>query len=318
MSIAGRPLALRGNMGGALLAAPGRAALRAVDLAADRMFASALARPAPGAVVTFAGVQGGAGVSTLTLLACGAVTRASERPAVAIDVAASTRGGLGGHAGEWSQTSAESTAELVIAGGTLARPYAETADGIHVISDEPQARIGADRTARRLLAQTAAAVQRDASDHELAALARARVRDAELHELAGANPSRRRTALAKLVRAARGPHSLVGLDLGLADDELLEQCAPLSDLHVWVVAARHDDLEVARRRLLGHELVAAREIVLAWLPDGRRVGSRGLRSLGEARGCPVARLARFDHADGWAAREHACRTALETMCRQLD
>lgn len=282
------------------------------------MFASALARPAPGAVVTFAGVQGGAGVSTMTLLACGAVTRASERPAVAIDVATSTRGGLGGHAGEWSQTSAESTAELVIAGGTLARPYAETADGMHVISDEPQARVGADQTARRLLAQSAAAVQRDASDHELAVLARAGVRDAVFDELAGVNPSRRRVALAKLVRAARGPHSLVGLDLGLADDELLEQCAPLSDLHVWVVTARRDDLEVARRRLLGHELVAAREIVLAWLPDGQRVGSRGLRSLGEARGCPVARLARFDHADGWAAREQACRTALETMCRQLD
>ena len=305
-------------MGGALLASPGRAALRAVDLAADRVFASALARPAPGAVVTFAGVQGGAGVSTMTLLACGAVTRASERPAVAIDVAASTRGGLGGHAGEWSQTSAESTAELVIAGGKLARPYAETADGMHVISDEPQARVAADQTARRLLAETAAAVQRDASDHELAALARARVHDVALDEFAGVNPRRRRVALAKLVRAARGPHSLVGLDLGLADDELLEQCAPLSDLHVWVVAARRDDLEVARRRLLGHELVADREIVLAWLPDGQRVGSRGLRSLGEARGCPVARLARFDHADGWAARELACRTALETLCRQLD
>ena len=123
--------------------------------------------------MTFAGVQGGAGVSTVTLLACGAVTRASEHPAVAIDLAAGTRGGLGGLAGAWSQTSAETTAELVIAGGRLARPYTQTQDGVHIISAEPQAVVAIDQTARKLLAATAEAVERHAADSELAALARA-------------------------------------------------------------------------------------------------------------------------------------------------
>ncbi|HWC27166.1 MAG TPA: hypothetical protein VG474_11335, partial [Solirubrobacteraceae bacterium] len=152
----GRALALRGAGRSAPFAAPRRVARRAADLAAGRVLASALARPTPGAVVAFAGVQGGAGVSTLALLVCGAVTRATQRPAVALDLAGGTRGGLGALAGAWSQCSAQSTAEHVLAGATLARPYAESSDGVHIISDEPQAAIAADRVARRLLAQTAA------------------------------------------------------------------------------------------------------------------------------------------------------------------
>jgi hypothetical protein len=124
-------------------------------------------------------------------------------------------------------------------------------------------------------------------------------------------------ALQKLVHAARAPHSLVAIDLGLADDQLLANHAVVSDLHVWVVAARRDDLEVARRRLLSHEVPAGRELVLAWLPDGARVDSRGLRSLGDARGCPVARLARFDRAGSWADRERMCQSGLEALCRRL-
>ena len=314
MSPAARALALRGSALRPRLVAVSR---HASALVTSRLGTSALVRSAPGSVVTFAGVQGGAGVSTMTLLACGAVTRASEHPAVAIDLAAATRGGLGGVAGTWSQTSAETTAELVIAGGRLARPYTQTQDGVHVISDEPQAAVTIDQTARKLLAATADAVERHAADQEFAALARACVSDAAIEEFAGANPETRRAALHKLVSAARGPHSLVAIDLGLADSELLARHAVLSDLHVWVVAARRDDLEVARRRLLSHEVVADRELVLAWLPDGERVGARGLRSLGEARGCPVARFARFDRAGSWPDRERACRSGLEALCRHL-
>ena len=282
-----------------------------------RFGSSPLERSAPGSIVTFAGVQGGAGVSTVTLLAAGAVTRASERPAVAIDLAAGTRGGLGGYAGAWSQASAESTAELVIAGGCLARPYTETEHGAHVISEAPQAAVAIDLTARELLAATAAAVNRGARDDELAALARACVDTASIDEFAGASPVRQRAALHKLVRVARTPHSLVAIDLGLADDTQLAHHAVVSDLHVWVVAARRDDLEVARRRLLSHDVVADLELVLVWLPDGERVGSRALRSLGDARGCPVARFACFDRSGSWADREHACRSGLEALCRQL-
>ncbi len=286
-------------------------------LVRTRFGSSALERSAPGAVVTFAGVQGGAGVSTVTLLAAGAITRASERPAVAIDLAAGTRGGLGGYAGAWSQTSAETTAELVIAGGRLARPYTETQDGAHVISEAPQASVAIDQVARELLAATAAAVKRGARDDELAALARAWIDTASIDEFAGASPLPQRTALHKLVRVARTPHSLVAIDLGLADDAQLAHHAVVSDLHVWVIAARRDDLEVARRRLLSHDVVADRELVLAWLPDGERIWSRALRSLGDARGCPVARLACFARTGSWADREHACRSGLEALCRQL-
>ena len=314
MSAAGRALAPRGTTPRPRLAAVPR---RTAALVRTRFGSSALERSAPGAVVTFAGVQGGAGVSTVTLLAAGAVTRASDRPAVAIDLAAGTRGGLGGYAGAWSQASAETTAELVIAGGRLARPYTETEDGVHVISEAPQAAIGIDLTARELLAATAAAVNRGARDDELAALVRACVDTASIDEFAGASPVTRRMALHKLVHVARAPHSLVAIDLGLADDAQLAHHAVVSDLHVWVVAGRRDDLEVARQRLLSHDVVADRELVLVWLPDGERVGSRALRSLGDARGCPVARLACFDRSGSWADREHACRSGLEALCRQL-
>ena len=267
--------------------------------------------------MTFAGVQGGAGVSTAVLLACGAVKRASDRPTVAIDLAAGTRGGLGGIAGAWSQTSAEATAQLVIAGANLARPYVQTEDGIHVISDAPQASIAIDQTARRLLAAAASAVERHAADDELAALARAGVEMAAIDELVGADPATQRAALDKLIRTAAVPHSLVAIDLGLADDAALARHAPVGDLHVWVVAARRQDLEVARRRLLGHEVVADRELVVAWQPAGERVGSRALRGLGDARGCPVVRLATFDPGDSWEVRERACRSGLEALCRHL-
>jgi hypothetical protein len=314
VTAAARAFGLRGSALRPRLAAVPR---HASELVASRLGTSALVRSPPGRVVTFAGVQGGAGVSTVALLACGAVTRASERPAVAIDLAAGTRGGLGGLAGAWSQTSAENTAELVIAGGRLARPYTQTQDGVHIISAEPQAVVAIDQAARKLLYATAEAVERHATDSELAALARAGANDAAIEEFAGANPATQRAALHKLVQAARAPHSLVAIDLGLADDELLACHAVVSDLHVWVVVARRDDLEVARRRLLSHEAVADRELVLAWQPDGERVGSRGLRSLGEARGCPVARLARFDRAGSWVEREQMCRSGLEALCRQL-
>jgi hypothetical protein len=301
-----------------LAAVPCRAMHRASELTTRRNGASALARSAPGSAVTFSGVQGGAGVSTATLLACGAVTCVSDRPAVAIDLAAGTRGGLGGLAGTWSQTSAEATAELVIAGGSLARPYTQTRDGVHVISDTPQAAIAIDQTARKLLAATAKAVKRHAADHELADLSRAYVTEATIEEFAGAHPATQWAALHKLVRAARASHSLVAIDLGLADDELLARNAVVSDLHVWVVAARCEDLDVTCQRLLSHEVVADRELVLAWLPDGERVGSRALRRLGDTRGCSVARLARFDRTGPWADRERACRSGLEALCRHLD
>ena len=189
MSAADRALALRGV--GLRPRLTGRS-LHALALASEamtnRLHASALERAAPGSVVTFAGVQGGAGVSTVTLLACGAVTRASDRPAVAIDLAAGTRGGLGGLAGAWSQTSAQMTAELVVAGGRLARPYAETQDGVRVMSDAPQAAIALEQTARSLLAAVAEAVERHAADHEIAAIARAGVEEGAVGELSAAYP----------------------------------------------------------------------------------------------------------------------------------
>lgn len=318
MTPAGRVVALRRGSRPPRVAAVPRQAIRHVsDRVARAVGTSALVRSAPGSVVTFAGVQGGAGVSSAVMLVCGAVKRASDRPSVAIDLAGGTRGGLGGIAGAWSQTSAEATAQLVIAGANLAHPYVQTEAGIHVISDAPQASIAIDQTGRRLLAVAAKAVASDAGDAELAALARAGVETAAIDELVGADPATQRAALDKLIRTAAVPHSLVAIDLGLAQDAALARHAPVADLHAWVVAARRQDLEVARRRLLAHEPVGERELVVAWLPASERVGSWALRGLGDARGCPVVRLATFDHGDSWEVRERACRSGLEALCRHL-
>ena len=102
-----------------------------------RRRATAIARATPASVVTFAGVQGGAGVTSTTMLLATAVTAASDHQALAVDVAGATAGGLGGLARGWSQVPARAMAELMLSGARIERPYMTTAEGVHVISAPP-------------------------------------------------------------------------------------------------------------------------------------------------------------------------------------
>ena len=294
MSAAARALALRGSaLRPRLVVVPRHAS----EFVMSRVGTSALVRSAPGSVVTFAGVQGGAGVSTVTLLACGAVTRASEHPAVAIDLAAGTRGGLGGLAGAWSQTSAEATAELVIAGGRLARPYTQTQDGVHIISAEPQAAVAIDQTARKLLARDRRG-RRAPRDRQRARRPRARLRqrrgDRRVRRrqpgdsTGGAAQARPRGARTPQPRRHR-PRSRRRASCSLGT-----RSSAICTYGSWQRAAT-----ISRSRADACSAMRSSPIASSCsrgCPMANAVGARGLRSLGEARGCPVARLARFDRA----------------------
>jgi hypothetical protein len=276
-----------------------------------------LRRTAPADVVTFAGVQGGAGVSTLTLLVCLATTAHSDRAALAIDLAAATPGGLGARAGAHSQTTAEATAYLVVDGHALQRPYARTADGVHVISPVPDTAVRVQSAALRMLSRLADAARAGASPDETAAIVGEGLAEHELEQLIGERSREQRDALHHLIAGSRDPHSLVAIDLGLADPETLIAFAPHGHLHVWLVAARDDDLELAQRRLRAMPACADRELIAAWIPPDETASGRELRALAQTRGCPLVRMATFDARADWMQRAATCRRSLEELCAQL-
>lgn len=285
---------------------------------------SALRRSAPGALVTIAGLHGGAGTSTATLLLSTAVTAASDRVVLAVDAAGLTSGGLGLLAGCWSQAPAAAAAEIIIEGGSLAQPYVRTPAGVHLVGAAPDAVTVSDSVGHRLAARLAQIADGGGDDHqlaaacrdELAALARAR----EYGDWIGSGAR----ALRTFIRSARVAHSLIAVDLGIADAATLAEHTPDADLHVWVLAARPAELAGARARLVAQPPVTVPEAVLAWVPDGqvRGIGqlrdvTRQLRALSEARACPVVKLPTVTNG-GWPQRADACAASMDALCRLLD
>lgn len=285
---------------------------------------SALKRTAPGQLVTVAGLHGGAGASTVTLLLSTAVTAVSDRAALAVDAAGLTGGGLAALAGCWSQAPAAATAQIVLEGGSLARPYVTTAAGVHLLSAPPDAVTISDSVGHRLT-ERLDAIARDGGDdsrlaaacrEELAFLARAR----EYGDWIG--PGAR--ALRTFISSARVAHSLIAVDLGVADTATLTQHTRDADLHVWVMAARPHAIAAVRARLHAQPSCKAPEAVLAWVPEGQvqstgelRELTRQLRALSEARGCPVVKLPTIGYSQDWRDRAERCVASIDALCRLL-
>lgn len=316
MNASGVLIELRTGARSRVWAWPRRFSARASELVTGPEL-SALCRTAPADVVTFSAVQGGGGTSTVTLLVCCAATLHSDRPALAIDLAGPTRGGLGARAGVCSQTTAEATAYLVLDGHALVRPYAETPEGVHLISAPPDSAVRADHAARRLLSRLADADARLAASDQLAAIVREELAEHAFEQLVGEDGREQRDALHTLIAGSRPPHSLIGVDLGLSDPDTLREYGPDSDLHVWVIAARADDLELAQRRLAAAPVSSEREVIVAWIPAGHTVSTRDLRLLAQTRACPLVRLPTCAAGDSWQQRVATCEASIEALCHQL-
>ena len=285
--------------------------------AALRRAESSLQRACPAHVVTLAAVQGGAGVSATTLLLATAVAQASDAPTLALEVTGPTSGGLAAQAGVASQASPEVTARLIYDGTPVARPFAKTAGGVHVIAAGAGMYGGRRDVPPPLAGVLARAVAAGASDGELARLSREGVQDTAAIDLASARRGPDADALVRFLAGARSPHSLIAVDLGVADDDALMRYASIADLHVWVVAVRDLANGYLAEKLAAQRAVARQEVVLAWMPAGYKARSKDLLQLGVARGCEVVRLPTYGAEEDWPTRATRCAGSLEMLCNLL-
>ena len=281
-----------------------------------RRRATAIARATPASVVTFAGVQGGAGVTSATMLLAAAVTAASDHQALAVDVAGATAGGLGGLARGWSQVPARAMAELMLSGARIERPYMTTAEGVYVISAPPDELVKANASGHELLGRLQTAMRSGASDTELAAICRDAVAMCGLgyeHERGDEGTA----ALAQFLVRAQPVFSVLCLDLGVGDQHGLRPLLSLADLHVWVLVVRPGALEYVRAQLMVQPRLAQHEALLVWTTTPRAARTSALRSLSAERGCPLVKLPTFDDTADLSSRVASCATSLEALCRLL-
>jgi hypothetical protein len=84
-----------------------------------------------------------------------------------------------------------------------------------------------------------------------------------------------------------------------------------------VIAARREDLESVAARLLTQPRLADNEALLLWVPAHNAVRHRDLRTLAEARGCPLVKLPTVAWRGCWASRARACAPSMQALCRLL-
>lgn len=272
----------------------------------------------PATVMTVAGLHGGAGASTLTLLIAHKVASCGDAPVLVVDLAGRTRGGLGTLANAWSQSSTEAAAAIaVVHRGRLARPYGVTPDGVRVMSAEPETLADLERSHETLVAQLVEHIARGVDDCRLGEAARHAVLDDRSYQALRWDSDQVANALGRMLDQAMHHHALVVVDLGMVDSErVAHSVRSRSHLHLWAVPGREDALDIARRRLACHPFqAAAREAIVVWQANGRRPSAKRLSDLGDIRGCPVVRLAHHGERDaGWAAMVDRCLSGLIDLC----
>jgi hypothetical protein len=142
-----------------------------------RTLSSRVAWEPPATVVSLAGLHGGAGTSTLCLLLAEAIATFGEAPALAVDLAGRSRGGLAVLGGAAGHATAEGTcAVAAIHGGRLEQPFGINEAGVRIIGAYPDGVEELDRGRETLTARLVEAVRSGADDARLAELARFAVR----------------------------------------------------------------------------------------------------------------------------------------------
>lgn len=272
----------------------------------------------PATMISVAGLHGGAGASTLTLLLAHMIVTRVDAPVLAVDLAGRTRGGLGALAGAWSQTSAEAAAAVaVVHRGKLARPYGVTADGVRVMSAEPATLEDLERSHESLAAELVEHIARGVDDRRLGEVARRASLDDRSYQALRWDSDQIADATGRMLDQATRHHALVAIDLGMVDSErLADSIRSRSHLHVWIVPGRDEAMAIARSRLACHPFrPLAREALAVWQANERRPSAKRLSDLGDVRGCPVVRLAHHRDRDaGWAAMVDRCLSGLTDLC----
>jgi hypothetical protein len=272
---------------------------------------------APATTVTLAGVHGGSGTTTLCLLLAQAIASFGEAPALAVDLAGRSRGGLAVLGAACGQTTVEGTAAVAaVHGGRLERPFGVTEGGVRVIGTYPDGVEELDRSHESLVARLVGAIDAGTDDARLAQLMRMAVREDRSLQALRWDSDQAADAVECLLDQAAPHHALVAVDLGMLDSERLAQVTgKRSPLHVWVVPGRPYSLEVAERRLPQVPLEpAGAEAIAVWANDGFAPSSKRLSALGDLRGCPVVRVANHAGARGWPARLHRCLSGITDLC----
>ena len=275
-----------------------------------------LAWSAPATVISVAGVHGGAGASTLTLLLAELIASTGRAPVLAVDLAGHSRGGLAVLSGVAGQTTAEgAAAAAVIHGAPLAQPFGVGDRGVHVLGAAPDGVIELERTYENLAARLATVVQ-PRNDEHAAPRAGDLLAETRAWEALRWDNGEAVEALGMLLDRAAPEHSLVAVDLGMRDsDRVAAVVQSRSALMLWVLPARATSLEIARRRLPLMPVGDCLEAVVVWQTGSSVMSARKLSELGDMRGCPVVRLAHHgDETDDWRLRTARCLTGLIEIC----
>ncbi len=273
---------------------------------------------APATTVSVAGVHGGAGATTLCLLLAHAISRFGEAPALTVDLAGRSRGGLAVLGGAAGQTTAEGTAAVAaIHGGRLREPFGENDAGVRVLGTHPDGVEELDRSHETLAARLTAAMDGGADDARLGELARLALGEDRSWQALRWDNDEVSDAVARVLDQAVAHHALVIADLGMLDSEPLARVVSArSHLHVWVVPGRTSSLEIAERRLPRVPFESqGREAICVWQAEERPPSPARLSALGDLRGCPVVRLADHGGADNpWATKLGHCLSGVSELC----
>jgi hypothetical protein len=280
---------------------------------------SRLAADPPGSIVSIAGVHGGAGTTTLCLLLAQAVSAASDTPALAVDLAGRSRGGLAVLGGAAGRTTTEGiSAVAAIHAQAVDQPFGINKQGLRIVGAHPDGVEELDRSHETLVARLVEAVRSGADDVRLAELARLATREDRCWQALRWDNEQVVVAVARLLDQAVAHHALVALDMGMLDSSQMATVAECrSRLHVWVVPSRATSLEIAERRLpLIPFEPAGGEVIAVWAADGAVPSAKRLSALGDLRGCPVVRVA--NHGDPCGepmTKVRRCLSGITELCQ---
>ncbi len=286
-------------------------------LTSSRSLADRLAWSTPATMVSFAGVHGGAGATTMCLLLAHAITAARGAPALTVDLAGRSRGGLAVLGEAAAQSTAEAIAAVAVKGEGIQQPFGVNEAGVRIIGAPPNGVEELDRTNETVVARIAHAVETGANDAQVAQLARLAVHEDRTWQALRWDNDEVVDAVARVLDHAAPHHGLIAVDLGMIDSsQLAAAVGARSHLHVWVVPARAHSMEIAERRL---PLVlfepAGNEAIAVWQAEERAPSTKRLSALGDRRGCPVVRIPSHGGAEGdWSAKVSQCLPGIEELC----
>ena len=271
----------------------------------------------PARTISLAGLHGGAGASTLCLLLAEAIAAVGGSPALAVDLAGRSRGGLAVLGGAAGETTAEGTCALAVRGGQIERPFGVTEHGVRIIGTHPDGVEEIDRNHEAVVARLVEGVTSGVEDHRLAELARLAVRQDQSWQALRWDSEQVAEAVGRVLDQAVAHHALVAVDLGMLDSDRLAKAVEMrTHLHVWVLPGRASSLEIAERRLPRLALEpAGAEAIAVWQTGEASPSAKRLSALGDLRGCPVVRVGNHgDHDGDLPTRMARCLAGITELC----